>query len=145
VLLGCGTAGLLWLSFGPQQIGRVAFSVQTMLACATAIIAGLQTIGLAIVCRSFAAHLGLLPPSQRLERALERLTLERGLIVGVVLFLCGVAAFVVALVRWGSEGFGALDPISTMRLPIVGMVLVIGGLQLIMVSFTMSLSRIDTH
>ena len=142
-LLIVGGIGLLWLSFGPHQVGAVAFSVQTMLACATAVIAGLQTVGLAIICRSYAAHFGLLPPSQRLERALERLTLERGLILGVVLAGLGVAAFVVALVSWGSQGFGALDPMTTMRVPIIGMVLVIAGLQLIMVSFTVSLTRID--
>ena len=104
-----------------------------------------QTIGLAIVSRSYAAHLGLLPASERLENRLERITLERGLVIGVVAVLLGIAAFVFALVRWGSEGFGALDPMTTMRVPILGMVFIIGGLQLIMVSFTMSLSRISTR
>jgi glycosyltransferase involved in cell wall biosynthesis len=145
ILLVVGGIGLLWLSFGPQQIGGVAFSVQTMLACATAVIAGIQTIGLATVSRSFAAHLGLLPPSERVEDWLERITLERGLIVGVIAVALGFAAFIVALIRWGSQGFGQLDPLTTMRLPILGMVLIIGGLQLIMVSFTMSLSKINTH
>ena len=145
LLLIVGGIGLLWLSFGPRQVGAVAFSVQTMLACATAVIAGVQTIGLAIVSRSYAAHLGLLPASERLENRLERITLERGLVIGVVAVLLGIAAFVFALVRWGSEGFGALDPMTTMRVPILGMVFIIGGLQLIMVSFTMSLSRISTR
>ena len=31
---------------------------------------------------------------------------------------------------------------TTMRVPILGMVFIVGGLQLIMVSFTMSLSQI---
>lgn len=145
VLLAVGGLGLLWLSFGPQFVGSIAFSVQTMLACATAVIVGTQTIGLAIVSRSYAAHLGLLPKSQRLENALERITLERGLVIGVLAALVGVALFIVALVRWGSEGFGALDPLTTMRLPILGMVFIVTGLQLVMVSFTMSLSRISSH
>lgn len=145
VLLVVGGLGLLWLSFGPQFVGSIAFSVQTMLACATAVIVGTQTIGLAIVSRSYAAHLGLLPKSQRLENALERITLERGLVIGVLAALVGIALFIVALVRWGSEGFGALDPLTTMRLPILGMVFIVTGLQLVMVSFTMSLSRISSH
>ena len=62
-------------------------------------IAGVQTLGLAIVSRSYAAHLGLLPPSERLESWLERVTLERGLIIGLVAVVLGIAAFVVALVR----------------------------------------------
>ena len=115
VLLIVGGLGLFWLSFGPQQIGGVAFSVQTMLACATAVIAGVQTVGLAIVSRSYAAHLGCCRPASGWRIALERITLERGLVIGVIAVLLGIAAFVVALVRWGSQGFGALDPITTMR------------------------------
>jgi len=141
-LLLAGGAGLLWLSFGPQRIGTVAFSVQTMLACATAVVAGLQTLGLAVVSRSYAARLGLLPPNRRLETALERITLERGLVVGVLLTLLGVVAFLVALWQWGAEGFGTLDPMTTMRLPILGMLCIVGGLQLILVGFTLSLARI---
>ena len=144
-LLFLGSAGLLWLSFGPHEIGDVAFSVQTMLACATAAIVGLQTIGLAIIARTHASHLGLLPTSQALEAALARVTLERGLIVGLIATMLGVIAFVVALAHWGATGFGELDPITTMRLPILGMVLVVSGLQLVMVSFTVRLSTISSR
>jgi hypothetical protein len=145
LLLTVGGLGLLWLSFGPHEVGGVAFSVQTMLACATAVIVGGQTLGLAIVARAYAARLGLLPSHPGLERTLERFTLERGVVVGLIAAVLGVGAFVIALVRWGSVGFGALDPITTMRLPILGMVCIVGGLQMIMVSFTVSLSRISTR
>ena len=142
VLAIVGTAGLIALAFGPRQIGDVEFSVQTMLACATAVIVGIQAFGLAVISRSYATHLKLLPRSPRLERALERITLERGLLVGSALLAIGVAAFVLALIRWGSTGFGHLDPASSMRVPIAGMVLVVGGVQLVMLSFAMSLTQI---
>jgi hypothetical protein len=140
-----GAAGLVVLSFGPRQIGAVEFSVQTMLACATALIVGIQMLGLAVVSRSYATHLQLLPPSPRLERGLERITLERGLLIGVVFLAGGLAAFVVALARWESTGFGRLDPVSSVRVPIAGMVLVVAGVQLMMLSFTMSLTRIGNE
>jgi hypothetical protein len=137
-----GAAGLIALAFGPRQIGAVEFSVQTMLACATAVIVGIQAFGLAVISRSYAAHLKLLPRSPSIERAMERITLERGLFIGGVLLAIGVAAFVGALIRWGSAGFGRLDPLSSMRFPIAGMVLVVAGVQLILLSFAMSLTRI---
>ena len=132
--------GLVWLSFGPTYVGHVAFSMQTMLACATAVIVGTQTVGLAIVSHSYAAHLGLMPSDGRLEGRLERFVLQRGLGLGVCLAILGVVAFVVAVAWWGTEGFGALDPLTTSRLPILGMVLLVTGLQLVMVSFTLAMA-----
>ncbi|MGH3914834.1 MAG: hypothetical protein ACRDTC_15715 [Pseudonocardiaceae bacterium] len=40
------------------------------------------------------------------------------------------------------HGFGALDIMETMRISIVGMVLIVTGYQLITVSFTLCLTRI---
>ncbi|HEY4992734.1 MAG TPA: glycosyltransferase family 2 protein [Nakamurella sp.] len=145
VLLILGGAGLVWLSFGTFTVGDVSFSVQTMLACATAAVAGIQTIGLAVVARSYASDLKLLPVQVGLERALERVTLERGVLIGALSTLLGVSAFVVAVALWGSTGFGTLDVASSMRLPIWGMVLVISGLQVFLVSFTLSLTRIESR
>lgn len=141
VLFIVGGVGLVWLSFGTLTIGNVSFSSQTMLFCATAVIVGMEMVGLATVCRAYATDLGLLPPHQSLGRALRRLTLERGLIIGALGVVAGIASFVLAFIRWGEVGFGALDPASSMRIPIWGMLLIVGGLQLILVSFTLSLSQ----
>lgn len=137
-----GAAGLGWLSFGPQRVGNVTFSVQTMLAFATAAIMGVQGAGLAVIARSYAARLGLLPDSDRLETLLHRFTLERGLITGLLLMAIGVGGFGVAAARWGAADFGDLNVINTIRVPIIGMVFVVAGLQLMLVSFTLSLGQI---
>jgi uncharacterized RDD family membrane protein YckC len=134
-----GMLGLVLLAFGPRDVGHVELSVQSLLVCATAVVVGMQTAGLALVSHGYVAHLGVLPPSPRIERLLNRLALERGLLAGLVCLLTGIAAFVAAVVVWGSAGFGQLDVVSTIRVPIVGMVLVVGGLQLMLVSFVMSL------
>jgi glycosyltransferase involved in cell wall biosynthesis len=134
-----GLAGLVTLGFGTRELLGVSFSVQSMLVCATAVVVGIQAAGLALVSHGYVADLNIVPPSPSIERLLHRLTLERGLAIGVVLVLAGVGAFVTALALWGSKGFGQLDVISTIRVPIIGMVLVVGGLQVMMVSLTMSL------
>ena len=139
VLLAVGTVGLAWLATGAVQVGGVTFSVHTMLACATLMIVGLQVGGLALVSRTYAARLGLLPASPRLERWIARVTVERGLLVGALSVLLGVGLFVATLVTWGSQGFGELDPVVTMRLPIFGMVLVVGGIQVAGVACAVSL------
>lgn len=137
-----GLLGLLWLSVGPRTVGTVGFDIHSMLAFATMFVVGLQGVGLAVIARSYAAHLGLLAPSPRIESGLARFSLERGLVLGGLLLLLGTGCFIAAVTSWGANGFGALDVVQSMRVPIFGMVLTVTGFQLIIVSFTLSLTRI---
>ena len=140
-LMTVGLVGLIALAPGPITIGDVSLDVQTMMGAATLLIIGLQMAALALVSRAYAARLGLLPRSRRLEMLLDRFTLEWGVIVGVLMGAAGLAAFVVATVRWQRTGFGQLA-IETMRLPLFGMVLLVAGTQVIGSSFMLSLTRI---
>src|SRR3954469_7520652 len=142
VLGALGTLGLLWLLPGGHTVGGVAFGIHTMLAAATATIVAVQLAGLAVLCRAYASALGLLPRPTSLTRAGEQLLLSWGAPIGALLTLAGIACFVGALVGWGQASFGPLDPAATMRLPIVGMVLILLGVQSVLLSFTLSLTRI---
>jgi glycosyltransferase involved in cell wall biosynthesis len=139
-----GLVGMLWLSIGPRTVGRVVFDVHSLLAFSTMFVLGVQGLGLAVIARAYAASLGLLAPSLRLFRGLARFSLERGLVLGGLLLLGGAACFVVALSSWGAVGFGPLDVVQSMRLPIVGTVLAVTGFQLITVSFTLSMTQIGS-
>jgi hypothetical protein len=56
--------------------------------------------------------------------------------------VAGAGCFVVAFTSWGAAGFGPLDAVSSMRLPIVGSVLAAAGSSIVTVSFTLSLTQI---
>jgi hypothetical protein len=137
-----GLLGVLWLAVGPQVVGQIGFGPHSMLACATMFVLGMQGLGLAVVARSYAGHLGLLSPSPRLARVVSLCSLERGLLAGGLLFALGVGCFGAALTSWGASGFGALDLANTLRLPIIGMMLTVTGFQVVTVSFTLALTRI---
>jgi len=137
-----GLLGVVWLSVGPHTVGDIGFGVHSMLAAATMFVVGMQGTGLAVVARSYAAHLRLLSPSVKVEKFLARFSLERGLVLGSALLLAGVGCFVGAVLAWGARGFGELDVVETMRLPIIGTMLCVTGFELIVVSFTLSLTRI---
>jgi hypothetical protein len=142
ILQVIGLAGLVWLAAGPRRVGAIGFDLHSMVAFATMFVLGMQGVGLAVIARSYAAALGLLAPSTRLVGALARVPLERGLVVGGLLLVLGSGCFIAALTSWGANGFGTLDVVATMRVPIIGMVLAVSGFQLIIVSFTLSLTRI---
>jgi glycosyltransferase involved in cell wall biosynthesis len=143
-LVVLGTVVFTRLAVGPVSIGSVTFDIQTMIAAATAIIVGLQAGALAMVSRAYATSLGLRPRSPRVERILDRFTLEWGLIVGFGMALLGVISFVVAVVNWGGTDFGRLTT-TDMRWPLVGMLAIVAGSQIALVSFLLSLTRIGEN
>lgn len=138
-----GLVGLVWLAVGPREIGGVGFDVHSMLAFATMFVIGLQGVGLSVIARSYAAHLGLLPPpSGRLVNRVVATSFERGVLLGGLLMIFGAGCFLFAVTLWGASGFGELDVVDTMRVPILGMVLIVSGFQIVTVGITLSLNRI---
>jgi Glycosyl transferase family 2 len=129
------------LAFGPVTVGTVTFDIQTMIVAAAMIVVGMHTAALVLVSRAYASRLGLLPRSERLERIIDRATLEWGLIGGVVLGAAGVACFAIAVLRWRVTDFGPLTTLD-MRLPLAGMLLVVAAAQVTLVSFVLSLTHI---
>jgi len=141
VMIAVGAVACAALAVGPVTIGSVTFDIQTMMAAATVLMVGLYTATLALVSRAYAWRLGLLPLSPRVERFLDRFTLEWGLLVGFAMAVAGAVSFVVAATRWQESDFGALST-ADMRLPLLGMVLVVAGAQVALTSFLLSLTRI---
>ncbi len=140
-LVVVGAAVFARLAIGPVTIGSVTFDIQTMIAAASAIIVGIQAGALAMVSRAYATSLGLLPRSDRVERFIDRFTLEWGLIVGFAMALLGAGSFLLAVLNWQETDFGVLST-TDMRLPLLGMLLIVAGSQVVLVSFLLSLTRI---
>jgi hypothetical protein len=67
--------------------------------------------------------------------------LGHGLVAGMILSLLGCLFFVAAVVNWQGTGFARLEP-GDVRIPLIGLVLVVSGAQLILLSFVLSLTSI---
>jgi hypothetical protein len=65
-------------------------------------------------------------------------TLELGIVLGVVLMLCGLAGSVWALGAWGSRSFGPLDPSRVLRVIIPSALALTLGCQIVLSSFFIS-------
>lgn len=133
-----GTAICVWLLPGPRRIGGVTFDVHTLLLGAMTILLGFQSINFAAFSKIFAIREGLLPEDPRLNKIFRYVTLETGLVVGLLLFLAGVGAWIFAIGDWASVHFGALDSAISLRLVIFGIVCLTLGVQVILSSFFLS-------
>ena len=83
-----------------------------------------------------------MPRTAAFEKLLAVLTLERGLIAGLALALAGLAWSAAAFWQWRETGFGALDPRVVMRDTIPACMLLVGGMEIALASFLLSVLRI---
>ena len=123
---------------GPRRIGNIVFDIHTLLFAAMAILIGFQSVVFATFTKIFAISEGLLPEDPRLTRMFRYITLEVGLVAGVLLILAGAGAWVLGLEYWRIRQFGPLDPEKTLRIVIPGVVCFTLGFQVILSSFFLS-------
>lgn len=138
-MMGTGIAGCVWLLPKPERIGSVGFDIHTLLYAFVAIVLGWQLVAFATFTKVFAISEGLLPEDARLNRVFRHVTLETGLIVGVLLTIAGMCGSLMAVSNWGRTNFGALDPSQMLRLVFPSAFSLMLGVQIIFGSFFLSI------
>jgi glycosyltransferase involved in cell wall biosynthesis len=138
-LLILGTALTVVLYFVPLQVGGAGLDIHSMLYASAGSLLGMQLCLFGLFGRVSAQNAGLLPRQPGLERVLRLLTLERGLLVGFAAALAGFLWSVAGFWQWREAGFGALDPRVMMRDTIPAATLMVGGMEIMLASFLLSL------
>lgn len=129
---------------GPLTIGDVVFDVHTLLIMSTLLLSSSQIILMGLLAMAYAARLRILPPRQWLIRFIDRFSLGHGLVVSILLAVAGIAIFAIQLRTWQSADFGPLDYQKTLRPVVLGLIMLITGIQLFFWSFMASLFSIST-
>jgi len=142
LLMFIGLATGLWLLPGPRTIGSVTLDVHTLLYAALAVIVGFQAIEFATFTKIFAITEGLHPEDRRYEKIFRLLSLERGLALGGVMTIVGLAFTVYALSEWSTRSFGDLSPSKMLRIIIPAILLIAMGCQIMLSSFFLSVLRL---
>lgn len=134
-LMLAGVASMLWLLPGPRNVGGIGLGVNTLLYSAAAIVCGFQAVAFAVLAKVFAINARLLPEDPRIRRLTSVVSVEVGMVAGLLLFLAGLAAAAYAVGVWGRASFGALQPESSLRIVTPSVTALILGLQLVFSSF----------
>ncbi|MBW2229499.1 MAG: glycosyltransferase family 2 protein [Deltaproteobacteria bacterium] len=138
VLLCFGLVGYA-LALSRFQIGGATLGPHTLLVASLAVLMGFQSILFAILSKTFAVSVGLLPPDPGLDRFYHIATLERGLLIGAVAFLVGLCLIGRVAWHWHAAGYGPLDYELTMRWVIPGVTLGALATQLVLSGFFVSM------
>src|SRR5439155_6221238 len=98
-LLVLGIAGMLVLASGPVDVLGRTWQIHTMLAFVALTLIGAQVVQIGLFARTYAlTHFG--ERDSLLERLRGHVRLEHGVLLGLALFLAGVAVILVVVVRW---------------------------------------------
>jgi Glycosyl transferase family 2 len=140
-----GLLGQAALLPAPRLVAGVTLDVHTMLYAAAATITGLQLLMFATFAKVFAVEYGILPASRRVEQLRKYLPLEVGLVVGLLLIVCGVGLSLYSVVAWEQARFGAFDPTYGMRIVIPSLTITMVGVQLVFTTMLLGVLGLKVH
>lgn len=130
------------LSLGNIQIGSVGLGVHTLMYAAAGMMVGANLVMFSLFVRSYASITGFIPTEGKLDKWLEDTSTEKGVVIGLVLFLLGVMITIAAFCIWGGTGFGGLSPEKMMRITIPAMLLMVVGIEVVFGSFFIGILHI---
>jgi glycosyltransferase involved in cell wall biosynthesis len=130
---------------GPVRIGRIGLDIHTFIVACVSMLLGLQLVSFAAIARRFGARQGFLPSEGHRTRFLDKLTLERLLLLALLLAAGGVGGIVWCTGTWASRGFGALTEPWLLRVLVISATALASGVQLGATAFLSSLMEVPTR
>jgi len=141
-LIGAVCAAVLAVT--TVRIGEVEFSSGTLAVACMSVIVGGQLMAFAFYTKVFAIGEGLLPEDKKFSRVFKLFSLEKGIVLGVVVIVLGVGLLLKGLLVWRAAGYGPLPYGENMRRLIPAVTLIVSGLQIVFGSFFMSVLGLKT-
>lgn len=144
LLMTCGLILMSWLTPGGRRTGRVTLDVHTMTLGVLGTLLGYQMFWMWAHAKVNGQVRGILPPDGLIRVVAHHFTLERGLLLGVVLFVAGCVCDFRVLNEWYVQGLGALEVRTTLRFALWGLMVMVLAAQTVSGSFLLSMQLLGT-
>ncbi len=128
VFLFLGLVMLISLIHGPLIVAGWLFDIHYMVLGSLLAMLGYQVLGLGLYARTYALAQGFVKEDRFLESLKGIVTLERGLIVGFLVFAVGLGWLVWILVAW-VQNMAGFTGYTYLRPALLGMTLMVVGAQ----------------
>ena len=145
LLMAIGLIFSMWIAIAPIQIGQVIFDIHSLLLFNMLVLVGFNMVLFSIQTHIYATRAGLMPEKMEYKKILKYFTLERGILLGLIIILIGLVVAVSVYVEWSNNQFNYLDTRHTMRQFIPAVFFIIMGAQILFSSFFISILDIKTR
>jgi Glycosyl transferase family 2 len=141
LLLAAGLGLVLWLLPGPRTIGHhVVLDIHTMIFGVIFTLLGAQILATGAFAKVFSYAERFDRNTVSLKRVLKRVSLEKGLLLGGLLFAAGFAGCAYIAWQWAASGFG---PLAEVRGVLFWSMWLFLGVQIVFSSFFLSMLGIS--
>ncbi|MCU1395088.1 MAG: dolichol-P-glucose synthetase [Ilumatobacteraceae bacterium] len=127
---------------GPITVGGSGFDIGSLLYAIALTVVGYQAVLFAVLSKVYAQAEGFLPTKPRFDAFQRRLSMEKGVAIGVAILVFGLVASLLSLLRWSNAGFGSLSPSHSIRTVAPGVLGLMLGSQTILSGLFLSLLRV---
>ena len=139
-----GLLAAIALAVVPQHFSGAVLDVGSLLVASMMAIIGFQLVTFSFFTKVFAIAEGLLPNDEKFSRIFKFFTLEKGIVLGVLVALLGLGLLGHAGWIWQQAGFSKLDYSENLRRLIPATTLLVLGVQTVFASFFMSVLGLKT-
>jgi glycosyltransferase involved in cell wall biosynthesis len=136
ICIALGLVPLIALSGGPRRLFGLNFDVHYMVLGSLLTVLGFQILTTGLFAKAYSHAARLYVSDRTLRVLLQYFSLERGLVLGALLFLAGFAIDAAILMRWLESGRETLDAV---RPALQASTLMIVGAQTLFSSFFLSM------
>jgi glycosyltransferase involved in cell wall biosynthesis len=136
VLSAAGMFLVVWLAHGPRELFGHQWDFHVLLFGVLALILGYNLVLFDLLAKTFSMGAGLAKPGRWLRQLSQWFTLERGILLGTLVFTIGLGVQVKIVLDWIRSGY---DTLMAVRGVAIGMTAMVLGAQTVFASFLMSL------
>lgn len=131
------------LFYGPLQLNTtMELDLNTFMAACFMIVTGTQLISFGLLSRYYADITGILPRNASADRLSRSISTDRMALNGGICFVAGGLFVGYALLRWANVDFGPLRDSEIPRIVVLGLTLVVIGLQAFFSAFLLGILEI---
>ena len=127
------------------QIGNVHLNVGTLMMACMTVVVGFQLTAFAFYTKIFAIAEGLLPEDPKLNRLFRYFTLEKGIVVSLLVLAAGLGLLLRSVWQWKQAQFGPMPSMEeNLRQLIPAATLILLGVQSVFSCFFLSVLGMKT-